>query len=45
MVAGCKKEVRIYATALDGINVASDKKIKEGVIIIGNESKGESGIA
>ncbi len=37
-----KKEVCIYATALDGINVASDKKIKEGVIIIGNESKGVS---
>ena len=35
-----KKEVCIYATALDGINVASDKKINEGVIIIGNESKG-----
>ena len=37
-----KNEVRTYATALDGMDVTSDKKIKEGVIIIGNESKGVS---
>lgn len=34
--------MRIYATALDGQDVTSMKKIKEGIIVIGNESKGIS---
>ncbi|MBI3883781.1 MAG: RNA methyltransferase, partial [Sphingobacteriales bacterium] len=34
--------IRIYAAALNGKNVASLKGLKEGAIIIGNESKGIS---
>lgn len=35
-----QKDIRIYATALEGRDVTAMNKIKEGVIIIGNESKG-----
>ncbi len=35
--------VKIFAAALDGKNIAAIKGIKEGIIIIGNESKGISG--
>jgi TrmH family RNA methyltransferase len=34
--------IKVYATALDGKDVATIKGIKEGIIIIGNESKGIS---
>ncbi len=37
-----QKDVFIYATALEGQNVTTMKKITEGLIIIGNESKGIS---
>lgn len=37
-----QKEVSIYAAALDGEDVTAMKKIQEGVILIGNESKGIS---
>jgi RNA methyltransferase, TrmH family len=37
-----QKDARIYATTLDGQDVSSFKKIKEGIIIFGNESKGIS---
>ena len=37
-----QKDIRIYATTLDGQDITSLKKIKEGIIIIGNESKGIS---
>ena len=33
-------DVTIYATALDGKDVTAMKKIQEGILIIGNESKG-----
>ncbi len=35
-----QKDVFIYAAALEGQNVTAMKKITEGLIIIGNESKG-----
>ncbi len=34
------KNLPVYATALDGIPLQKVSKIKEGIIIIGNESKG-----
>lgn len=34
--------VRIYAAALEGVSISAMNKISEGVIIIGNESKGIS---
>ena len=37
-----QKDVRIYATTLDGQDVSAVKKIKEGIIVFGNESKGIS---
>lgn len=37
-----QKEIMIYATTLDGQDVSAVKKIKEGIIIFGNESKGIS---
>lgn len=37
-----QKDIRIYATALEGRDVTAMDKIKEGLIIIGNESKGIS---
>lgn len=37
-----QKEVFIYAAALEGQNVTGMKKINEGLIVIGNESKGIS---
>lgn len=35
--------IKVYAAALDGENVKDLHKIKEGILIIGNESKGISG--
>ncbi|MDP9230355.1 MAG: RNA methyltransferase, partial [Bacteroidota bacterium] len=35
-----QKNIRIYATALKGRNIKDASTIKEGIIIIGNESKG-----
>lgn len=37
-----QNDVHIYATTLDGQDVSAVKKIKEGIIIFGNESKGIS---
>ncbi len=37
-----QKILLIYAASLDGQDVTTMKKIKEGIIIIGNESKGIS---
>ena len=37
-----QKDVFIYAAALEGQNVTAMKKITEGLIVIGNESKGIS---
>ncbi len=37
-----QKDVFIYAAALEGQNVTAMKKISEGLIVIGNESKGIS---
>ena len=37
-----EQDVFIYAAALDGQNVTAMKKITEGLIVIGNESKGIS---
>ena len=37
-----QKDVFIYAAALEGQNVMAMKKITEGLIVIGNESKGIS---
>ena len=37
-----QKDVFIYAAALEGQNVTAMKKITEGIIVIGNESKGIS---
>jgi TrmH family RNA methyltransferase len=34
------KEVRIYATVLNGRDITKMEKINEGIIVIGNESKG-----
>jgi RNA methyltransferase, TrmH family len=36
------KNVGVYAATLDGISLTSVKGIKEGIIVIGNESKGVS---
>jgi TrmH family RNA methyltransferase len=35
-----EKDIRIYAATLEGRDVSTVGKVKEGVIIIGNESKG-----
>jgi len=35
-----QQDVRLYATALEGQDVTKMKKLQEGIIIIGNESKG-----
>ena len=35
-----KQDIRIYASALEGQDVSKMPKLKEGLIIIGNESKG-----
>ncbi len=37
-----QKDIRIYATALEGQDITSIKRIQEGIILIGNESKGIS---
>ena len=37
-----QKDIRIYATALEGQDVTGMKKLNEGIIIIGNESRGIS---
>ncbi len=37
-------DIRIYAAVLDGQDVTSMNKLKEGIIIIGNESKGISDV-
>ena len=37
-----QKDIRIYATALEGRDVTAMNKMEEGLIIIGNESKGIS---
>lgn len=37
-----QKDVRIYATVLDGQDINAMKKINEGIILIGNEAKGLS---
>ena len=37
-----QKDIRIYATTLDGQDITTLKKLQEGIIIIGNESKGIS---
>jgi RNA methyltransferase, TrmH family len=37
-----QKDVFIYAAALEGQNVTAMKKINEGLVVIGNESKGIS---
>jgi RNA methyltransferase, TrmH family len=37
-----QKNVGIYATTLEGEDVSTVKKIKEGIIVFGNESKGIS---
>jgi TrmH family RNA methyltransferase len=37
-----QKDISIYATTLEGQDVTTVKKIKEGIIIFGNESKGIS---
>ncbi|HEV7780376.1 MAG TPA: RNA methyltransferase [Chitinophagaceae bacterium] len=39
---GSQKDIRIYAASLEGEDIALVKKIKEGIIVIGNESKGIS---
>jgi TrmH family RNA methyltransferase len=37
-----QKDIPVYATALQGHDITSMEKIKEGIIVIGNESKGIS---
>jgi len=37
-----QKDTSIYATTLEGQDISTIKKIKEGIIIFGNESKGVS---
>ncbi|MGQ0738834.1 MAG: TrmH family RNA methyltransferase [Bacteroidota bacterium] len=37
-----EKDTRIYATALEGQDISGMKKLSEGIILIGNESKGIS---
>ena len=39
---GAQKNIPIYAASLNGENITIIKKINEGIIIIGNESKGIS---
>ncbi|MDZ4794186.1 MAG: RNA methyltransferase [Bacteroidota bacterium] len=39
---GSQKDIAVYAASLDGKDITSIQKIKEGIIIIGNESKGIS---
>ena len=36
------QDVRIYATTLEGQDITAMKKIQEGIIVVGNESKGIS---
>lgn len=35
-----QKDIRIYAAALEGKDISSMKKLREGILLIGNESKG-----
>ena len=35
-----EQPVKVYAAALDGSDIKKIKNLKEGIIIIGNESKG-----
>ncbi|MBK5270220.1 MAG: RNA methyltransferase, partial [Bacteroidia bacterium] len=35
-----QKDVRIYAATLEGQDISAVKKLDEGIIVIGNESKG-----
>ena len=37
-----QKDIRVFATALEGENINETKKINEGIIVFGNESKGIS---
>lgn len=37
-----QRDVRIYATTLEGQDISGMKKLNEGIIVIGNESKGIS---
>ncbi len=37
-----EKDTRIYATVLDGQDITGMEKLKEGIILVGNESKGIS---
>lgn len=37
-----QKDIRIYAAALEGQDITGMKKLSEGIIVIGNESKGIS---
>ncbi len=39
---GMQENISIYAASLQGDNIAGIKKINEGIIVIGNESKGIS---
>ena len=39
---GSNKDIRIYSTVLDGRDITKMEKINEGIIVIGNESKGIS---
>ena len=39
---GLQKGISVYAASLDGEDVTTMKKIKEGIIVFGNESKGIS---
>ncbi len=39
---GMQESISIYAASLQGDNIAGIKKINEGIIVIGNESKGIS---
>lgn len=41
-MVGRSKNINIYAASLDGEDVTTINKIREGIIIIGNESKGIS---
>ncbi len=38
-----QKDVRIYAAVLEGQDISTMKKLQEGIILIGNESKGIRG--
>lgn len=37
-----QKDIRVYAAALEGQDITAMKKFQEGIIVIGNESKGIS---